>query len=1799
MFELIEVLWCLSPLVLIPLCIVRSSQRKKMQNFIEQLFRANRVSWRERCTLTEEPHRRRPPMEDDVRPPYAYGYKPRRPGLDYPGLKENRYSGPVFRDEGRSPVSNGNAPVQGQPAVFTQQAPQARPAAPAPQARPVTPAHQASPVTPVAEQRPAAVKYISPEEQNRLMKERFNKAMGIVEEKSAAEPVSEQPAKAESTETAAPHHHHDGVDLINHSREEQKPAAAAVQPAAAAVQPQPNMGRPPYGQPYGQPNMVQPNMGQPYGQPNMGQPAPYYNRPYPQRAPVRREPKPSFFQRLKDNYSPATLVTGIGMIFVVLAGIIFSTAYWVSMSDWTRVAVLGGQAVLFFILFLVFGKKLKIAGSAAGMYILGSAYTTIAYLTAGYFGLFGAWFGMDGRGMMMFLALGAVLVSLFSAGALKLFKKPFCEYAAAISLTVSGTLLLAQFANYFERNYGAFSFIITAVGLAATAIYLTAKKKGVEIPKAVTLSFNLMRAAYILLAAPLLLIDLDRGNAEFGWSFFGWGVCLMFMGECLWHAVRLKSVKWLYGHMLFIFGGAFSLLISLNSYAMFALIITLFTMTGGWVYTYLKAGDKLSFNADGVYLAVRIIFGAAALPALLIHSYCYEQYITAALWVIDFAVLAAVRKKQLMLAGNCIAVANLVWELFDHADVLTRTGLPYTGKELAALIVIMAGAVCTALYVILEKKGKNLVSAGITTIVMRAVTGIPALMSLPYAKWDAVVWIIFVTIFVELTVYAIVYSSQIALLFQFAVLMVLTGNVIALFGIDTLAEKMEWSMLIMWGICAAGTAVYLILRHLGKARFNANVFVVAMRVITGFTAACLLIICIQGQAWDNICWAICACYAAELLVLAVCMKDQAVLAAHALFLGIMLTEIGKLLGDRSTFSVVVTAFLAAATMVYMTLKHKGKCRVEARYVMIIMRAVFGLTAAVQVLTYLDRWDYDSFAIAAVLAVELLFYGIMLRKDSLTLVHAGFLTLALVKAGQYMDRFDRFILIICGIAAVGTFVYYCLYKAGKLRFEAKNTLVAVRAVFFVMSSMAFLVGLVDANIYSTIAAAVYCIEGLYYGIALKKQSLLGAHAVFLTFGLWQASLFMGAEECFPILCCAVAAAGTAAFYVLARKIKLRFDARMVLAGVRSFYGVISVMMIASGCMKFSWQALTVCGILLAETTVYGILLKDQRILGAQAALLTCGIWQVMDVLAVRTYFPMVCCLVAAAGTFVYFRLSRKEKLSFDADYVLTGVRAVYGIICLIDLFVHWLTFSWPTLVIWAVTAAELTYYAVSTKNRWMMRVQSTGMLVMFGVAANMIGRAVEGAYNYTGLFVLAMFTAAGLVIYRVCRKSLYTRTADCLYNIVLTTLGVVLMEVSALPYGVIAMLMATVFLTISAFDDDHYLSKGLQYVLPLPEIVTAYMLGRYLDRTYDMACGPLAMVICAGVLCAAAFILSFGLGEDRKYSVMKYSTEVGSALAMFMSVSVVRDVAAGAAMIGVSVALFAVIHLSKKNFHAVLPLLTLFRGARLTARAVWYDPMREGSAVIIFSMFATALLALTSRLMFSDKLYRKNENGKFMADIAQFGILLCISSCTRESMMFSGRARLFIALLELTVFTANLIRRSNPAWVNRAFTTAAIAIACIALAVRPFMVFESSMITMKIILAIMVLFGLAVKKIWADNEKLSKEFSQGIFMAAFLMLVADGLMNQSLLNSLIVLSVSLALFIYSFIGKSRRWFIVSAVTLVGLTLYITGDFLATVAWWAYLLIAGILLIVIAAMAEYFRQRAAKHRDEARFFVDWKW
>ncbi len=78
-------------------------------------------------------------------------------------------------------------------------------------------------------------------------------------------------------------------------------------------------------------------------------------------------------------------------------------------------------------------------------------------------------------------------------------------------------------------------------------------------------------------------------------------------------------------------------------------------------------------------------------------------------------------------------------------------------------------------------------------------------------------------------------------------------------------------------------------------------------------------------------------------------------------------------------------------------------------------------------------------------------------------------------------------------------------------------------------------------------------------------------------------------------------------------------------------------------------------------------------------------------------------------------------------------------------------------------------------------------------------------------------------------------------------------------------------------------------------------------------------------------------------------------------------------------------------------------------------------------------------------------------------------------------------------------------------------------------------------------------------------------------------SSSELFHVIIMGVTCAVLIMiTLITGSKRWSRLGTVTLVVLVFYATKDFWSSLAWWAYLLLTGILLIIYAAVNEYCRQ-----------------
>ena len=93
-----------------------------------------------------------------------------------------------------------------------------------------------------------------------------------------------------------------------------------------------------------------------------------------------------------------------------------------------------------------------------------------------------------------------------------------------------------------------------------------------------------------------------------------------------------------------------------------------------------------------------------------------------------------------------------------------------------------------------------------------------------------------------------------------------------------------------------------------------------------------------------------------------------------------------------------------------------------------------------------------------------------------------------------------------------------------------------------------------------------------------------------------------------------------------------------------------------------------------------------------------------------------------------------------------------------------------------------------------------------------------------------------------------------------------------------------------------------------------------------------------------------------------------------------------------------------------------------------------------------------------------------------------------------------------------------------------------------------------------------------NEMRGFKFVSITLMMVFLLL--SGAIAGGIGNALILGAAGVVILVLASVYNNRAYAIMSSVVLLLLALYITRDFWFQIAWWIYLMIAGVVLVVIA-------------------------
>ncbi|SDA22782.1 hypothetical protein SAMN02910447_02222 [Ruminococcus sp. YE71] len=353
-----------------------------------------------------------------------------------------------------------------------------------------------------------------------------------------------------------------------------------------------------------------------------------------------------------------------------------------------------------------------------------------------------------------------------------------------------------------------------------------------------------------------------------------------------------------------------------------------------------------------------------------------------------------------------------------------------------------------------------------------------------------------------------------------------------------------------------------------------------------------------------------------------------------------------------------------------------------------------------------------------------------------------------------------------------------------------------------------------------------------------------------------------------------------------------------------------------------------------------------------------------------------------------------------------------------------------------------------------------------------------------------------------------------------------------------------------------------------------------------------------LIAAAAFTCLAKHSEDFKgYAHSQYAWSLAAGL--FMQWSLTDKYSSAALLAAVCVMAMAVgLYILCQNQNNVLisifPIAAFLRSGVSLGSYISADTGANYDLVILIITCCMAAVLACGRLLYREQLYPSGEKGRLRLDTASLGIMITPFMALSCASGVNERAVYSISLMLAAAFFGNFIRSGHTDKTNRVMMTIASGLLCCLVYTRPFLISDEAAVNAKINLLPMLAFGVIVRFIWRENESFASRLTFAAHVSAFGFLLLDALMNQSLANTLFVLITTLIILLVSFAKKNGKWFAVSGSAFLGLTLYITQSFFGRAEWWVYLLVAGIILIVVAAVNEYLKSNGTSIKNEAERF-----
>lgn len=296
--------------------------------------------------------------------------------------------------------------------------------------------------------------------------------------------------------------------------------------------------------------------------------------------------------------------------------------------------------------------------------------------------------------------------------------------------------------------------------------------------------------------------------------------------------------------------------------------------------------------------------------------------------------------------------------------------------------------------------------------------------------------------------------------------------------------------------------------------------------------------------------------------------------------------------------------------------------------------------------------------------------------------------------------------------------------------------------------------------------------------------------------------------------------------------------------------------------------------------------------------------------------------------------------------------------------------------------------------------------------------------------------------------------------------------------------------------------------------------------------------------------------------------------------------------------------SRNTLPLAAPLMFLFPAA-VSAVKLYTEDIVLDTDYSVTALVCAVLIMLTlipSYVLHRNKLYIKN-NSPLNLYIDIFAFARIIGFCCYSSNTF-GETQRWLTSIILAVCIISFSRKEQPIMFKRWIYTISAIMPVIAWITQPFF-WIPDVIYMEFRILPILLYCFAMRFLWKDKLAAIDNLTFVVYIVCFLVLFFDAMSGEYLADGLIIVLSALVLLIVSFIIKKKKWFILGVSVIVIATLFMSRNFWASLAWWVYLLGAGLLLIAIAAANELKKQAAAKNEKSeleqkiTRFMSEWTW